>query len=316
MVWICHKQKLDYLGLPFRCNFCRSTSHLRRDCNGIKEEEEFSEEQDFPYSLPDSSMDTGFYGFEGSRVDRINKIFLEPTDSTIGKLQMFCPTFCNSLSVLECLLVSSSIWLKNSISKPFGPPLKVSEVSQKSAHSERINSLLSHPYLVTSPLERVDPSVVLLLEKDIASSGISSLEPSFSLETCNSQDNSHLLSVNQPFPPGYREPEEDDPTVSAVLDSFLPFLRGSKALVPIPTFLGKKPIELGVESGQASTSGISVAKGGKEFAWSWGLGIELSPVKTHSARKKSSTELKDDYAPILPSDGKALRDLKALARTK
>jgi hypothetical protein len=27
-------QTLDYLGLPFRCNICRCTGHLRRDCKG------------------------------------------------------------------------------------------------------------------------------------------------------------------------------------------------------------------------------------------------------------------------------------------
>jgi hypothetical protein len=81
-----HKQKLDYLGLPFRCSFCRSLSHLRRDCKGLKEEEEFSEEQYFPSYLPDSSLDIGFYGAEGSRADRICNSFLEPADSTLGKL--------------------------------------------------------------------------------------------------------------------------------------------------------------------------------------------------------------------------------------
>jgi hypothetical protein len=33
-------QKLDYLGLPFRCTFCRKTGHLRNDCQGFSEEEE------------------------------------------------------------------------------------------------------------------------------------------------------------------------------------------------------------------------------------------------------------------------------------
>jgi hypothetical protein len=28
-------QRLDYLGIPFRCSFCRSTSHLQRDCKGF-----------------------------------------------------------------------------------------------------------------------------------------------------------------------------------------------------------------------------------------------------------------------------------------
>jgi hypothetical protein len=59
-----------------------------------------------------------------------------------------------------------------------------------------------------------------------------------------------------------------------------------------------------------------VGEGGKEFVWSRGLGIELSPVKTRSARKKTSTVLKEDYVSHLPTDGRALRDLKALARSK
>jgi hypothetical protein len=33
-------QRLDYLGIPFRCSTCRRTGHLRRDCLGVVEEEE------------------------------------------------------------------------------------------------------------------------------------------------------------------------------------------------------------------------------------------------------------------------------------
>jgi hypothetical protein len=29
-------QNLDYLGIPFRCNRCHCTGHLRRDCEGLK----------------------------------------------------------------------------------------------------------------------------------------------------------------------------------------------------------------------------------------------------------------------------------------
>jgi hypothetical protein len=32
-------QKLDYLGIPFRCTFCRRTGHLRKHCTGYLEEE-------------------------------------------------------------------------------------------------------------------------------------------------------------------------------------------------------------------------------------------------------------------------------------
>lgn len=33
-------QKLDYMGLPFQCTFCRKTGHLRSDCRGFSEDEE------------------------------------------------------------------------------------------------------------------------------------------------------------------------------------------------------------------------------------------------------------------------------------
>jgi hypothetical protein len=221
---LCYQQRIDYLGLPFRCSYCRSTSHMRRDCKGFREEEKHLEKQGFPYSTLNSSMDTDFYGFEGSRDDRIDKSFLEPAKTTISKLQLYCPTFFNSLSVLERQIVSSSIWLKNSISKSASSPLMDFEVPQNSALPSRDNSTLPSPPLVTSPLEPVSPSGVLVSKKDPNPIGNSSPEPSLSLETYNNQEYNHHLSANQPLPSGYREPKEDVSNLFFVLDSFIPFL--------------------------------------------------------------------------------------------
>jgi hypothetical protein len=48
-------QKLDYLGLPFRCTLCRKTGHLRSDCQGFSEEEELENSRLRKVSRCDSS---------------------------------------------------------------------------------------------------------------------------------------------------------------------------------------------------------------------------------------------------------------------
>jgi hypothetical protein len=45
-------QTLDYLGLPFRCNLCRETGHLRRNCPG-KSLNILSEEDDLSLNPPE-----------------------------------------------------------------------------------------------------------------------------------------------------------------------------------------------------------------------------------------------------------------------
>jgi hypothetical protein len=57
-------------------------------------------------------------------------------------------------------------------------------------------------------------------------------------------------------------------------------------------------------------------KVGKEYAWSRGLGVETSPIKTRSSRKKSTLATVDPSGQISSTDGGALRALKALARKK
>jgi hypothetical protein len=48
-------QRLDYLGVPFRCSICRSTAHLRRDCKGFVETEDEPDDTYLDYVTQDSS---------------------------------------------------------------------------------------------------------------------------------------------------------------------------------------------------------------------------------------------------------------------
>jgi hypothetical protein len=100
-----------------------------------------------------------------------------------------------------------------------------------------------------------------------------------------------------------------------LLDSLIPFIRDQNSSVQLPVFLGKSVITPSVGDVEASCSCSLDEKGGKEFAWSRGLGLEYSPVKTRSARKKSFVESQVTI-PGTSTDCGALRALKALAQAK
>jgi hypothetical protein len=115
--------------------------------------------------------------------------------------------------------------------------------------------------------------------------------------------------------PGDREPEEDENALCSVLDSLIPFIRDNKEVTKLSIFLGKTLAPEG--SSKATSSKNTLTKGGKDFAWSRGIGLELSPLKTRSGWKKLSQAaekiLEIDSSTI---DNGPLRAMKALARSK
>jgi hypothetical protein len=93
-------QRLDYLGLPFRCSLCRQTGHLRKDCTciyGALVEEDSS--KDTPVDDYSPLMDAQEPGdYSGLRTEESP----EPADTTfIGKLKFYCPSLYFSLSSWE-----------------------------------------------------------------------------------------------------------------------------------------------------------------------------------------------------------------------
>jgi hypothetical protein len=105
-------QKLDYLGLPFRCTFCRKTGHLRSACQGLVEEEE--SENSWLWKAPrvdspgvDSFVrDTEFTG-------PVDSPLHDASATVTGKLKVLCPSFYYSLTSWEKLALDSlsSRWL-------------------------------------------------------------------------------------------------------------------------------------------------------------------------------------------------------------
>jgi hypothetical protein len=83
----------------------------------------------------------------------------------------------------------------------------------------------------------------------------------------------------------------------------------------LPIFRGKELIRPGDEAG--SSCSLGPGKSEKAYAWSRGIGTELSPLQTRSSRKQKELQNPGKNASDLPPlEGKALRALKALARSK
>jgi hypothetical protein len=105
-------------------------------------------------------------------------------------------------------------------------------------------------------------------------------------------------------------------SLNTVLESLIPFIKDNKEAIKLPTFLGRKCLDP-VESSEATSSKIKPAREGKDFAWSRGLGVEISPIKMRSCRKKlSHNSVKISESAPSSSDIGPLRALKALARAK
>jgi hypothetical protein len=94
------KQHLDYLGIPFRCNRCHSTGHLRRDCKGGEVMEDIDEELD-NWDIPDCTPDVELFGKFDPNYRSVTRNQGSFNGETIGKLKYFCPSLFNSLTLWE-----------------------------------------------------------------------------------------------------------------------------------------------------------------------------------------------------------------------
>jgi hypothetical protein len=74
-----------------------------------------------------------------------------------------------------------------------------------------------------------------------------------------------------------------------IISALVPSFNETSIPTPISTYLGKEVVVRTNYVGlQRAPSGDGIVSG-KDHAWSWGLGYELSPIKTRSARKKVGT---------------------------
>jgi len=247
-------------------------------------------------------------------------VFCDSQDDTLesisGKIKSYCPSIFQSLTSWEREALDSSGWLNRSTSS-----LLSSGVVDKA-----IEPLLPEvPSLNLSgrnklPLVTLEATVVDLSPlRPFVTENHPGLSPVLI-------DQIHIKYVSSPLSllpntseilPGCRDSYEHESSLSEVLDSLLPFLRDHQSIVPLLVYMGKVVYKVSNSGDFLVTTGPRIEESGKEFAWSRGLGIEHSPLKTRSSRKKLvGVESTSGDTGFSTNDSGALRVMKALARDK
>jgi len=97
---------------------------------------------------------------------------------------------------------------------------------------------------------------------------------------------SHLLVELEGYNyilPGFGELEVGEDSLRAVLNSLVTSFKDSGSPIHLLTYIGRSVVAREGPSGCPNFDIQSGEGSGKDFTWSKGLGIELSPLKTRSA---------------------------------
>jgi hypothetical protein len=110
-------QKLDYLGIPFRCSLCRQTGHVRKTYTGALEVE-MSEETMLELA---TYLDSPVSNTQINLPDYPKDGFSPDPNSITGKLKIVCLTLFFSLSSLEKDSLDNSLLFTKSSDPPCEP---------------------------------------------------------------------------------------------------------------------------------------------------------------------------------------------------
>jgi len=188
----------------------------------------------------------------------------------MGKLKNHCPAPYSSLSLLEKDALDASDWLRNTTSnvdvstvvdKNFFDHVGLGSESQKDKAILSIGPLgdeiIANPSsLVKSSgnLNQYDPSFVFFVPSQLVC-------PILSLFLIM------VFPLPPPYPPsGYREPEENDTSLHAVLDSLIHFIRDPKSSIQLHVYLGNFVLDSANCVGEASSSRPRAEGAGNEFS--------------------------------------------------
>jgi hypothetical protein len=118
---------------------------------------------------------------------------------------------------------------------------------------------------------------------------------------------------------GKREMETGESSLGEIIESLVPSYRDIVIKKPLPIFLGAQRLvaRKKINLQEKGLELIHQGRGSKQASWTCGLGSDVSPLKTRSARKKVLESRGDsiNQGSNISEQG-ALRGIKALAREK
>jgi hypothetical protein len=264
----------------------------------------------------DSSHEALSHSFFGRGLQSV------PVSSLAGQLMDCCPSFYSSLNQGELEALEKSNWLSS-----------VTTVD-KGVNRMRQGIFSSHPEVLKESLPFSNPS--LAPECRLSQVPLPGRSLDFSASLGDSQNSlftdktterlpalfTPLHSPSMPAGPilptslGIRVSEVEKRSVLTAIDSLDPTLKIISNAENIPIFQGKAKFIQDSQPGASSSNSVAVIEE-RDHVRSRGLGIDFSPLKTRSGRKKLAQGLPHFPATSdLPPDNGPLRALKALARSK
>jgi hypothetical protein len=298
------RQKLDYLGIPFRCTLCRQTGHLGKSCTGLVEEEK-SEDSMLELSTRLGSPEVNTLPTYPGIPEAEDSVDL---DSISGKLRQVNPSLYNTLTnwEIEQLDAHTSPHLREDTTLP-----ETSTCNPPSSHIPPTSHTAPNTTLCPPKSTPEQTSSTAFSETFLASDGpiLAHTHPTHttppSPNPTPTPPLSGTLEENNYLPPC--DSDTGTSSLGDVLHSLLPSYREVLTPIPLPIYRGSsssRPLSSGeqLDPSEAQNPATNTT-----YTWSKGQGLVHSPIKTRSARKKDG--------PSSHPDTGALR-VKALARAK
>jgi hypothetical protein len=295
-------QRLDYMGISFRCTLYRKTGHLRSFCQGYEEEEEL----------------------ENSRLQKMPRVESLEFDSTAqkvpnpvssgslndlgsntltGKLKFHCLGLFNTLTSWENLALDATSLPGTDSVIPTCDPIPASLLVFETHEHHLTSGLGSTPQIDLSLISRVEKPA-----HDLVRAHTTLLEPKVSLSVSSktsyevgaTYNTSHAmkeirgmgedLGGTDPYLlSGYREDDPGDCSLGETLESLVPTSREADNSVSLTTYLGNNILPLQDTTNLVNPYELRSGGVGTSYTWSKGLGFETSPI----IKKKCP---KEDYS--------------------